>query len=144
MIVMLGPDAGPFQRLSDWTGRWAARYEDEWELQVLDDASRGDASEPGQPAAEALDGADLVVCGADDGVVQAALDAGHLPVVVPRSVDLGEADDDAQLRLARTLALQGRAELADSEDAFLAATVTLAYLPRPRSGKHAAPATAEA
>lgn len=61
----------------------------------------------------ALHAADIVVCHAGTGSVRAALEAGHRPVVVPRTRAAGEAGDDHQRELAEELARRGLVTLRD-------------------------------
>ncbi len=55
----------------------------------------------------ALAQADVVICHAGVGSILMALDAGHVPVVVPRAREYGEHVDDHQAQVARQLAASG-------------------------------------
>ena len=56
-----------------------------------------------------------VVCHAGVGSIMLARRCGHVPVVVPRRVELGEAVDDHQLHLARRLHAAGLVLLVEDE-----------------------------
>lgn len=63
----------------------------------------------------ALAAADLVISHAGVGSALAALDAGHVPVLVPRDPSRGEAVDDHQREIATLLAERGLAVSAPAE-----------------------------
>ena len=137
-VVCVGTDRHRFDRLVGWAERWARRVP-EWDVEIQHGYSRPPTD--GRPVArhdpdrlaELLVDADLVVCDGGPMLVATARRFGHRPIVVPRDPDRGEHADSRQQVFARRLARAGAAELAQTEDAFLAAAVAAAFLPRPRS-----------
>jgi UDP-N-acetylglucosamine--N-acetylmuramyl-(pentapeptide) pyrophosphoryl-undecaprenol N-acetylglucosamine transferase len=72
---------------------------------------------PAVPAAEfstAIEAADVIVAHAGAGIALTALDAGKVPILVPRVASLGEHIDDHQGEIARHLAVAGLAVAADA------------------------------
>ncbi len=120
VLVSVGTDHHPFDRLVDWVERWA------WDnpaVQVW--MQRGTSRPPVDvPSEEVLSHAELcgrmaaadgiIVQGGPGGIID-SLRAGRLPVVVPRRADLGEHVDDHQVAFARHLASQNEVLLAESE-----------------------------
>ncbi len=74
------------------------------------------ATLPAHELDEAIRAADVVVAHAGIGSALAALDAGHIPVLVPRSKARGEQIDDHQQLVAAALARQGLAVAPNLED----------------------------
>lgn len=80
-----------------------------WQTGSTDVAGLGIDARPKVPAAEmneALASADAVVAHAGTGIALAALEAGRLPVLVPRRRSRGEHVDDHQLSIALELCLR--------------------------------------
>ena len=117
VVVTVGTDHHPFDRLLRWTAAW----------------SRGDVDVLVQSGASTpVDGLDCrpfldvdeldaavgraaaVVCHGGPGTIMQARQAGRLPIVVPRRPDLGEHVDGHQLRFA--------AWMADRDQIVVAAT----------------------
>jgi UDP-N-acetylglucosamine transferase subunit ALG13 len=138
MFVTVGTDHHPFERLVDWAARWAERMPD-WDVQIQHGRTR--APEHGHGFAfcererllELMRDSDLVVCHGGPATITEARRHGHRPLVVPRDPLCGEHVDDHQQLFARRLAAGGVVELVETEDAFLAAAITAAYLPRQRA-----------
>lgn len=63
--------------------------------------------------------ADLLILHAGAGSVIHAIQAGKVPVVIPRRAQYGEHVDDHQLEFARALARTGKVVLAEDADALL-------------------------
>lgn len=114
VVVTVGTDVHPFDRLVTWAARWADDHADDARVVI----QFGTAPDPGGVATLAgalassellalFDRADAVVCGAGPGTVVDALRAGVQPVVVPRRSDLGEHVDDHQVAFARVLGERG-------------------------------------
>jgi UDP-N-acetylglucosamine transferase subunit ALG13 len=75
----------------------------------------------GDDFAEHLDACDLVVAQGGPGGIFEARARGRLPLVVPRSGDLGEHVDNHQKMFAAVLEQRGLVRVAHERDAFLAA-----------------------
>ena len=137
MVVSVGQDPHPFDRLVGWAERWAERVP-EWDVEIQYGHSRAPVAGLAVPRhdhdrlAELLAEADLVVCDGGPLLVATTRRFGHRPIVVPRDPARGEHADSRQQVFARRLARAGVAELAETEDAFLAVSVAAAFLPRPR------------
>ena len=111
MIVLLGTDHHPFDRLVAWADEVAGLRPD---LRVLvqHGATRAPHVAEGRPFLphrELLDlvgAAAAVACHGGPGTIMDARGAGHVPVCVPRDPALGEHVDGHQIRFA---AIAGRA-----------------------------------
>ncbi len=128
IVVTVGTDHHPFDRLVDWVDRWAARHLD---VEIL--LQRGTtAALVASPNIRSVDmlayddlvgamaGADAVVAQGGPGGILDARSVGHRPIVVPRRHDLGEHVDDHQVRFAAWMAERGSIDVA-SDEADLAA-----------------------
>ncbi|MEV0214593.1 glycosyltransferase [Micromonospora sp. ALFpr18c] len=132
VLVAVGTDKHPFDRLVDWLAQWHAETAAMVELTL----QHGHTRAPAVPGAvpflghaalqEAMSDADLVVCHGGPATILEARRHGHLPVVVPRDPACGEHVDDHQQRFARRLGVAGvvalcetRAALYDALDAGL-------------------------
>ena len=114
VVVTVGTDVHPFDRLVAWSARWADDHADDARVVI----QFGTALVPGGVATRSgalgssellalMDEADAVVCGAGPGTVIDALRSGVQPVVVPRRSDLGEHVDDHQVAFAKVLGERG-------------------------------------
>jgi len=74
------------------------------------------ASLPAHELRDAMSAADLVICHAGTGSALTALEAGHLPVLVPRQQKHGEHIDDHQVQIATELHKLGLAQHTTVED----------------------------
>lgn len=137
MFVSVGTDHHSFERLVGWAERWAERF-DGWDVQVQHGRTRAPRAGTGfafcdhDRLLELLHDADLVVCHGGPATITQARRLGHLPLVVPRDPALGEHVDNHQQLFVRRLARSGLVQLVETEDAFLVAAVSAAYLPRQR------------
>ena len=124
IVVTVGTDHHPFDRLVDWVDRWAARHLD---VEIL--LQRGTtAALVASPNIRSVDmlayddlvgamaGADAVVAQGGPGGILDARSVGHRPIVVPRRHDLGEHVDDHQVRFAAWMAERGSIDVASDED----------------------------
>src|SRR5690606_7741132 len=120
VLVSVGTDHHPFERLISWIERWSNDQPDA-AVFVQRGTSRtphGVASEPLLPHAELcarMAAADCVIVQGGPGGIIDSLRAGRRPVVVPRRADLGEHVDNHQVAFARYLAERGEVELAQEE-----------------------------
>ena len=123
LLVTVGTDHHPFDRLLDWVGRWSAAHPS-WQVEVQHGATRA----PGFGRCFAYCGhdelqllfaaADVVATHAGPATITQARAAGHVPVVVPRLPALGEHVDDHQVLFARRLAAAGVVHLVEAEAAL--------------------------
>lgn len=116
VVVLVGTDHHPFDRLVQWCSDLAAEEWARWFVQF--GTSRWPQSTSpllaGQPMLDVarlnrlLHGASCVVTHAGPGLLMDARLHGHIPVVVPRHPDFGEHIDSHQLRFTEHLAPSGR------------------------------------
>jgi UDP-N-acetylglucosamine transferase subunit ALG13 len=117
VVVSVGTDHHPFDRLVGWMDQWAA---DNPSVTVI--VQRGSSSPTVHAESRRLVGhrqlcdlfaaATVVVCHGGPSTVMDARAAGRLPVVVARDPALGEHVDDHQVRFGQHLARHGLARLA--------------------------------
>ncbi|GAA1619904.1 glycosyltransferase [Catellatospora bangladeshensis] len=150
VLVVVGTDVHPFDRLLDWAGRITAEQQVPCVMQYGSSAAR---DLPGSAAffdhetlGERLRQAGVVVCHGGPATITEARRAGHKPIVVPRDPTLGEHVDDHQQRFAARMGELGMVELCRTEEEFRAAL--LAALADPTrlhiSGSEAGAAAVEA
>ncbi|MET8042326.1 glycosyltransferase [Micromonospora sp. NPDC005215] len=124
LLVAVGTDKHPFDRLVDWLAQWHAQAPDPVGLTM----QHGHTSAPHLPGAvpflghdalqQAMDEADLVVCHGGPATILEARRHGHLPIVVPRDPARGEHVDDHQLLFARRLGAAGLVALCETREAL--------------------------
>lgn len=117
-VVALTGTAAPFARLVDAVLGFAAAHPeaDVWIQYGPYGGPRtapGETYEPRGAILTRIAEADVVVCHAGSGTLRDAIDAGHVPVVLPRRAELGEHVDDHQFDVAQALFEAGRILLAD-------------------------------
>ncbi len=119
VVVTVGTDHHPFDRLIAWTNDWLARHPDR--IHGFFVQSGAASVIPASPSARfletaqlnaLLDEADVVVCHGGPGCIADAWARGQVPIVVPRLSRLGEVVDDHQVDFCRKLAGLGRVRLA--------------------------------
>jgi UDP-N-acetylglucosamine transferase subunit ALG13 len=123
VVVAVGTDHHPFDRLVGWVDEWAAANP---RVSVL--VQRGTSAPTGHcPSVDLVPHGELCQHFADSVVVvshggpSTVMDArmvGRLPVVVARDPDLGEHVDDHQQRFARHLDRHGLARVANDRDSL--------------------------
>lgn len=121
VMVSVGTDHHPFDRLVGWLDDWAAEHP---EVTVI--VQRGTARAtihtesfpliPHGDLCRMFASATAVVVHGGPSTVMDARAAGRLPIVVPRDPELGEHIDDHQVRFSDHLARHGLARVADSRD----------------------------
>lgn len=126
IVVTVGTDHHPFDRLIAWTNDWLAQHPDRVHRVFV---QAGPASVvPACPYTRfletvkldaLLDEADVVVCHGGPGSIADAWARGHIPIAVPRLRRFGEVVDDHQVDFCRKLAEFGRIRMAE-ESAGLA------------------------
>ncbi|MEV4765831.1 glycosyltransferase [Micromonospora chokoriensis] len=124
VLVAVGTDKHPFDRLVDWLAQWHAQVTDPVGLTV----QHGHTTVPPLPGAvpflghdalqQAMADADLVVCHGGPATILEARRHGHLPIVVPRNPARGEHVDDHQLLFARRLGAAGLVALCETREAL--------------------------
>lgn len=122
VVVMVGTDHHPFDRLMDWIERWIAGRRGTVRCVVQHGSSRPPSGAechaliPHHELQQLLREADAVVCQGGPGGITEARMAGRLPITVPRTARLGEHVDDHQVRFTRVLADHGRIALVTSAE----------------------------
>ena len=125
VVVTVGTDHHPFDRLVGWVNAWLAEHPGQaGEFFVQSGTAR---VTPVCPAAEVLDthrlsdlldGADVLVTHGGPASIADAWRRGHVPIVVPRRHDLGEHVDDHQVDFCLKVAELGHVRLARTEADF--------------------------
>ncbi|MCF0095817.1 UDP-N-acetylglucosamine--N-acetylmuramyl-(pentapeptide) pyrophosphoryl-undecaprenol N-acetylglucosamine transferase [Micromonospora sp. MH99] len=123
LLVAVGTDKHPFDRLVDWVAQWHAQAGP-----VGLTVQHGHTAAPPLPGAvpflghdalqQAMADADLVVCHGGPATILEARRHGHLPIVVPRDPSLGEHVDDHQQLFARRLGAAGLVALCETREAL--------------------------
>jgi UDP-N-acetylglucosamine transferase subunit ALG13 len=114
LLVTVGTDHHPFDRLVRWAGAWLAARPGT--LRCL--MQTGTSAPPAGPAdwqaylefdalQAAMSSAAAVVCHGGPGTILGARHMGAVPIVVPRQHRLGEHVDDHQVAFTRRLAAEG-------------------------------------
>jgi UDP-N-acetylglucosamine transferase subunit ALG13 len=125
LLVTMGTDHHPFDRLVRWVDGWlerggAARVS----CLIQSSTSRPAHFAPCQPylgyveLQAALRTATAVVCHGGPGTIMECRAVGLVPIVVPRRRRLGEVVDDHQVAFARRMATTGDAHLAETQAAL--------------------------
>ena len=127
MLVAVGTDKRPFDRLLGWLEQWHPHVGGQVSLTIQYGHSRA----PKLPGAvpflghhelqAAMFRATLVVCHGGPATILEARRNGHLPIVVPRDPTRGEHVDDHQQLFARRLGAAGMVALCESEVSFVEA-----------------------
>lgn len=134
VVLSVGTDHHPFQRLVDWVAQWSL---DHPHTKVV--IQRGSVAGPPNMESheliphpelrELFRSATAVVSHGGPSTVMDARMAGKLPIVVPRNPDLGEHVDGHQLRFAEHLGRYGLARVAHTEEDLRAALATALATP---------------
>ncbi|MFC0509385.1 glycosyltransferase [Micromonospora costi] len=124
VLVAVGTDKHPFDRLLGWLGEWHVDVADLVDLTV----QHGHTAAPAVPGAvpflahdalqAAMADADLVVCHGGPATILESRRHGRLPIVVPRDPARGEHVDDHQQLFARRLGAAGMVALCESRAAL--------------------------
>ncbi|MDT0306761.1 glycosyltransferase [Streptomyces sp. DSM 44917] len=125
VLVTVGTDHHPFDRLMTWIEQWPADApEVRWTVQHGSTRApaapgvRAAAMMPHDELLAALAEAAVVVCQGGPGSVMDARGAGKVPIVVPRRPELGEHVDDHQVLFARRLEGAGLIRIAAGAGEF--------------------------
>jgi UDP-N-acetylglucosamine transferase subunit ALG13 len=123
VVVTVGTDHHPFNRLIQWIDVWLEAQE-EGTIQCV--VQRGTSVVPRHASwsdyldRDAMDGllrkAAVVVCHGGPGTITLACASGRRPIVVPRTRSRGEHVDDHQVAFTRRISKEGMIELAETEE----------------------------
>ena len=123
VLVALGTDHHPFDRLVSWVDRWAGLHPDV-DCLVQHGASRAPLCARGidylarSEFDAAMRSARVVVCHGGPATIADARKQGHLPLIVPRRAALGEHVDDHQVRFARHVSAHEWGRVVEDESAL--------------------------
>jgi UDP-N-acetylglucosamine transferase subunit ALG13 len=128
VLVTVGGDHHPFDRLMTWVGSWLA---DGAAGAVHCVVQYGTASPPADADAtpyldhnelmSVMDSASVIITSGGPSTLMEARQRGHVPIVVPRRSDLGEHVDDHQLAFCQHLRQHGFAVPVLTEPEFRSA-----------------------
>lgn len=114
LLVTVGTDHHPFDRLVRWADGWLAAHPGSLRCLMQTGTSApptGQASWQAYLEFDALQaamaGAAVIVCHGGPGTILGARHMGRIPIVVPRQHRLGEHVDDHQVAFSRRLAAEG-------------------------------------
>ena len=123
VVALAGTDHHPFDRMVQWIDAAAVRHPDLHFL-IQHGATRPPLVAEGHEflshdrLVAVLSEATAVVCHGGPGTITEAVDAGHVPVCVPRDPLLGEHVDGHQQRFARLVGEAGIVRTVSSLDTF--------------------------
>ncbi len=126
VLVTVGSDHHPFDRLVQYADRWAAAHPQarvvvQYGTSAAPTTAEGESFLAHQQLQQLMAEATAIVTqGGPTGIAEARRN-GRLPIVVPRQHGLGEHVDDHQRAFARFLSEGGAARVAESEADFTAA-----------------------
>ena len=119
VVVIVGTDHHPFDRLISWTNEWLGQHPEkaggffvQWGSTSARPACSGARILGVGELADLLDQADVIVCHGGPNTIAEAWTRGRIPIVVPRLVRLGEHVDDHQAEFCERFAALGRIALA--------------------------------
>jgi len=123
VFVTVGTDHHPFDRLVAWADAWVASGRNDGRPCLI---QSGTSNPPAHAdyhdyirydeMVDAMSRSLAVVCHGGPATIMDARRLGRVPIVVPRSADLGEHVDNHQQRFARRMAEMGEIHLAASQD----------------------------
>jgi UDP-N-acetylglucosamine transferase subunit ALG13 len=140
LLVSVGTDFHPFDRLVSWVDEWLTQQTDPHECIVQYGTSRpprraeGVAFVTHEELGALMTRARVVVCHGGPSTIAEARRRGHLPIVVPRSPAHGEHVDDHQQRFSHRLARQGLVRVATSPAELAAAIAETHRRPTSHAG----------
>jgi len=125
VVVTVGTDHHPFNRLINWTNDWlrshpeqAARFFVQSGAVSVIPACPSSQFLDTQSMSKVLDEADVIVCHGGPESIATAWERGLLPIVVPRLPQLGEHVDDHQVHFCLKMAELGRVWLVQTPAEF--------------------------
>lgn len=125
IMVTVGTDHHPFDRLISWVNDWLRGHPEllnsifvqSGTASVVPNCHGSQFLEINE-LTDLLDSADVIVCHGGPGSIAEAWERGQLPIVVPRLPELGEIVDDHQVDFCRRVAKVGRIKLAETAAEF--------------------------
>lgn len=126
VLVSVGTDHHPFDRLVTWVDSWATTQHDEVRLVVQHGTSRPSRTGenhtiiPRSDLLELFRTATVVVSQVGPGTILDANAMGRRPIVVPREPERGEHVDGHQIAFGHFMARQGAAWIAQAEEDLVA------------------------
>ena len=131
VVVTVGTDHHPFDRLVRWINDWLDAHPEQvpgffmqFGTASIAPACPGSRSVEIQRLDAMLDQADVIVCHGGPASIAGAWARGRLPIVVPRLAQLGEHIDDHQLEFSTKLAQLDRIWLAQTSADFASIMTT--------------------
>jgi UDP-N-acetylglucosamine transferase subunit ALG13 len=121
VLVTVGTDHHPFDRLVQWVDSWALAHPAHQCLvqrgtSVRPETCASDRYVAYEDLVESMRASTVIVTHGGPATIMEARAYGRLPVVVPRRPDLGEHVDDHQIRFSRWMAGRGQVLLAETEE----------------------------
>jgi UDP-N-acetylglucosamine transferase subunit ALG13 len=125
ILVSVGTDYHPFDRVVAWADNWARGHPDDtvivqYGTSAAPEAAEGISLLNHDQLQTEIEQADIVVCHGGPATITEARRHGHVPICVPRNPMNGEHVDDHQLRFVRHLARSGLVAVAEDQDSFMA------------------------
>lgn len=125
IVVIVGTDHHPFNRLITWTTEWlrlcpvqADGCFVQWGAASVRPICAGSRFLDVAELAARLDAADVIICHGGPATIAEAWSRGRLPIVVPRLARLGEHVDDHQVDFCKKMADLGRIALVQTLSDF--------------------------
>jgi UDP-N-acetylglucosamine transferase subunit ALG13 len=125
VLVIVGTDHHPFNRLIDWVNEWLGQHPErssdffvQWGSATVRPVCDGAQIIAAGHLHGLLGEARVVICHGGGGSIADAWAVGLAPIVVPRVPQYGEHVDDHQLHFSAKLAELGRIRLAQSRATF--------------------------
>lgn len=123
LFAMVGTSEHDFTRLVTWLDTWIIRHEYvdgfvQYGTSTPPAHADGQRTVSREHVLRGIHDAFVVVTHGGPGTIMDARSNGHIPIVVPRSAELGEHIDDHQVLFARRLARSGWIHLAETEAAL--------------------------
>jgi UDP-N-acetylglucosamine transferase subunit ALG13 len=119
ILLIVGTDHHPFDRLISWTDEWLAQHPEkasgffvQWGSTTVRPSCPGARFLEVGELAELMDQAEVIVCHGGPGTIAEAWARGRKPIVVPRLAKMGEHVDDHQADFCERFAALGRVALA--------------------------------
>lgn len=125
VVVTVGTDHHPFDRLIMWVNYWLGQHPDQTAAVFVQSGTtsvvplcRSSRFLGGDQLGALLDRANVIICHGGPGSIADAWARGQVPIVVPRLRRLGEHVDDHQVDFCRRFNGLGRVLLAETPTAF--------------------------
>lgn len=124
VVVAVGTDHHPFDRLVKWADRFAGDHPDAHVIVQHGTAAPPTVAEhhallPAEELRMLFEAADAIVCHGGPATIVEAREAGRLPISVPRRPELGEHVDGHQVRFVGHVAAAGQVRSPESYEEFV-------------------------